>query len=285
MTAKSVLGDPSNGPKVTNRKPNPYGYVFVPMFHHLGKGHGNMGMRSLYVTPSQFLKFLSQLDQLGFRPVIAQDYLTGHMHLAPGATPVVMTFDDSNPDQLQMDKNGHVTPDCFVGLWMKFAKTHPEFPVHGTFFCLPGEMFGQHSFLSEKVKLLESLGSELANHTMTHPFLSRLTDEEVEREIGGGALHLMDINEPNPSPLALPYGVAPRNKKLYSGFDYKGKKILLTGVFLVGSAPAPSPFSKNFRRFHVNRIDGSTIPGGLEYWLNRVKYHHLKVYVQGSKSG
>lgn len=271
-------GNPSKvslGPPVTNRKPNEKGMVFVPMFHHLGDSKN-----PVFCTPAQFVNWLGEMDSLGMRPVTAQQYLDNKMNLPVGATPVVITFDDANPDQLQLDKNGNVTPDCFVGLWMKFAKEHPEFPVRATFFVLP-VFFGQPKDQRKKLEILQGLGCEIANHTITHPQLSRLNDLQVEEEIGQAQLRLQGMGIQPPIPLALPYGIRPRNHKLLEGFTYKGQQIQPSGVFMVGAGPAPFSTSANFNRYHIARVAGSPEPYGLSYWLDRVKHNKVPLYVQG----
>lgn len=265
----------STQPPVTNRKPNEKGMLLVPMFHHLGNSKD-----PVFCTPTEFVGWLDEMDKMGMRPVTASQYLSNKMNLPVGATPVVITFDDGNPDQLQLDNNGNVTPDCFVGLWMKFAKDHPEFPVHATFFVLP-VFFGQPKLQKKKLDLLLSLGCEIANHTITHPNLSHLNDLQVESEIGQAQLRLEGMGIPTPIPLALPYGIRPRNHKLLEGFTYKEKSIKPSGVFMVGAGPAPSASSANFNPYHIPRVAGSPEPFGLTYWLDRIKEHKVPLYVQG----
>ncbi len=264
-----------SGPPVTNRHPDPNGFVFVPMFHHLGTKKNPM-----FCTPQQFTYWLAEMDKMGMRPVTAQQYLENKMNLPVGATPVVMTFDDGNPDQLQLDAKGNVTPDCFVGLWEKFAKDHPEFPVRATFFVLP-VFFGQPKDQAKKQSILEGLGCEIANHTITHPDLAKLNDLQAEEEIGQAQLRLVNMGIQPPIPLALPYGIRPRNHKLLEGFQYKGQMVKPEGVFMVGAGPAPSPNSPHFDRYKLPRIAASNEPFGLTYWLDLVKKNKVHLYVQG----
>lgn len=256
--------------------PNKTGTVFVLMFHHVGDRKNPN-----FCTAKQFVDWLTKLDELGFRPVTAKEYLTNTMDLPPGASPVVLTFDDANPDQLQLDDKGNVTPDCFVGLWMKFAKSHPEFPVKATFFVLP-VFFGQKQYEKQKFDLLTRLGCEIANHTMTHPDLGRLNDSQVEEEIGQAQIRLEKMGVKAPIPLAVPYGVRPRNHKLLTGFTYGKEEIKPLGVFMAGASPAFAPTSKHMDRYHIPRIIANANDSlGLDYWLKRVESGKEELYVEG----
>ncbi len=114
-------------------------------WHHVEPGRGPM-----FRTPRQFLADLARLDRMGFRPVTARDWLTGRMCLPKGASPVVMTFDDSFQDQFRLLENGA------VDLWQNFAKKHPEFPVKVTFFAVPTVMWSQPKWTPRKLKLLRA---------------------------------------------------------------------------------------------------------------------------------
>jgi hypothetical protein len=191
-----------------------------------------------------------------------------------------MTFDDANADQVRFLDDGTLDPTCMLGLWGAFAKTHPEFPIHATFFVLPSSLFGQPKWRAKKVELLKGLGCELANHTITHPILKRKTDEQVKQEIGDASEALEKLGQHLPTSLALPFGVSPRNKALLQGFDWHGKHVELTGVFLVGSTPAPSTTDPNFKRFAIPRIQANEGDQGLTYWLNLFEKGKVKVFVQ-----
>ncbi|MHB8638067.1 MAG: polysaccharide deacetylase family protein, partial [Fimbriimonadaceae bacterium] len=254
---------------------NPNGKVFVAMYHHLGDRKN-----PFYRSVEQFNNDLDRMDKMGFRPVTVSAYLSGKMDLAPGASPVVMTFDDANADQVRFLDDGTLDPTCMIGLWAAFAKSHPDFPVHATFFILPDSLFGQPKWRDAKLALLKSLGCELANHTITHPILRKMTDEQVEQEIGDASERLEKLGQALPTALALPFGSSPRNKALLRGFDWHGKHVDLTGVFLVGSNPAPPTTDAKFNRFAIPRIQANEGEYGLTYWLNRVAAGRVKVYVQ-----
>ena len=262
-------------PRITNRPGNINGSVFVAEYHHVRPGKGDM-----FRSVADFQKDLQHYYDLGFRPVLASEYIENRMHLPPGSSPIVITFDDSTPSQIQLRADGSVTPNCAVGIWMDFARIHPDFPVHATFFVLPDVMWGPRKLDPRKVKWVFDLGSELANHTSTHPKLSHLSDQSVEWELGNATEKLEALGQKGPHSMALPYGINPKNKSILSGFDYHGRHITFTGVFLVGANPAPSPNNPKFNRLRIPRIIAISGPYGIDYWLDQLKRGRVKPYVQ-----
>ncbi len=275
-TPNSAKDSLSSGKPVSDRSANPKGSVFILEYHHLG-----ISKDTMFRSPDQFKGDLERLYKMGFRPETVNDYLKGSTELAKGASPAVFTFDDSNPDQVKLNPDGSLASDCFLGIWQDFTKTHPDFPIRATFFVLPDTMWGQRKMLSAKLDLLRKLGCELANHTMTHPVLRKLTDEKAEYEIGEAEMRLEKLGVAAPASLALPFGVSPHNKGILSGFDYQGKHIAPKAVFLVGANPAPPVSSPKFNGLRVPRIQACEGPFGITYWLDQVDSNKVKLFVAG----
>lgn len=248
--------------------------TFVAEWHHIA-----VGKTTMHRSPKEFRADLERLYKMGFRPVTAKEWLDGKMDLAPGASPVVMTFDDANPDQFRLLDDGSVDPECGVGIWQAFAKEHPDFPIHGTFFVLP-TMWGQPKWVEKKLAMLKEWGSEVGNHTISHVPLRKQTDERVKQEIGDAAIALAKLGEPGPYDLAYPLGSTPKNLALLKGFPYKNGKITVGSGFLVGADPAPSPASPKFDRYKIPRIQATKGVCGLDYWLDELEKGHVKIYVE-----
>jgi hypothetical protein len=244
------------------------------MYHHIGVRRNNM-----FRSAKSFTHDLERLDAMGFRPVTATEWLDDRMNLPPGASPVVMTFDDSHPDQLRLLKNGTLDPTCMMGVWQTFTKTHPEFPMKATFFVLP-DLFGQRRFKGKKLKLISDWGCELANHSLTHPHLNKLSDDKVKKELAGAADKLAKLGVTLPSPMALPYGDPPRNRKLLKGFDWKGHHYSFSGVFYAGGNPTSSTHAKHFKSTVIARVECSPTRFGIKFWLDQVAKGKVKLYVQ-----
>lgn len=260
--------------KLGKRPPNAMGKVFVAEYHHIRAGRGDMVRR-----PAEFRHDLERLYRDGFRPCTVSEYLSDRMAIPSGTSPVVMTFDDSNPSQFQLAKNGSVDPNCAIGIWQSFARSHPDFPVRATFYVLPKVMWGQPSLRSKKVSLLKSWGCELGNHTVSHSILKRLTDNQVRQEFAQATDALQKWGEQMPPSLALPFGISPRNKGLTHGFSYHGQPYSFKAVFLVGAEPARSPRDPKLDRFRIPRIQAYSGPNGLNEWLARFEKGEVKTYV------
>ena len=244
------------------------------MYHHIANGKGAM-----YRSPEKFERDLENLYKMGFRPVTMTEYVQNKMKLAPGASPVVMTFDDAHPNQFKFLKDGSVDPKSGVGIWMKFAKTHPDFPVKGTWYVLPN-LWGQEKFKEKKIKMLLDMGSEIGNHTVHHKDLKKQSDEQVKAEIGKMNLLLQKLGIGKDMPFAPPYGSYPRNLKLVQKFSYAGKTIEHSSACLAGSCPGPSPEDKkHFNPYKIPRLHGNGRELGIDDWLNMVKKGQCKVYV------
>jgi peptidoglycan/xylan/chitin deacetylase (PgdA/CDA1 family) len=260
-------------PRVTERKPNLNGKVFVVMYHHIREGSNAM-----FRSPSKFKQDLENLYKMGFRPVTISEYVGNRMNLAPGASPVVMTFDDAHPNQFSFLKDGRIDPKCAVGIWAEFAKTHPDFPVKGTFYTLP-VMWGQHKLIKKKIDMLHSWGSEIGNHTYNHKFLSHLSDDQVKAEIAKQNDLLVSYGIPPNMPFCPPYGEYPKNRSLVKSFVYNGKTYRHSSACMAWDSPALSPNDKKFDRYKFERLHGNGRAMGIDYWLDKVKKGKVQVYV------
>lgn len=261
-------------PAAEKKIANHNGVVFVLEYHKVAAKETRWD-RSI----KRFKGDLQRLYDMGFRPVTLRQYVTNDMKLGLGQSPVVITFDDANPTQLQLDSKGRATPDCAVGIWQAFAEKHPDFPVKATFFVLPNVMWGKKKEIPAKIAMLDALQCEIASHTVTHPQLSKLSDEKVKKELGGAIDSLESFGLHQPFALAFPYGLRPKNRSLSKGFTWNGKRYEMYAAVLVGSNPAPSPL-KLKDPYAIPRIQGVEGDQGITYWLDRVQRGKVRPYVQ-----
>ncbi len=257
---------PAPPTRVTDRKPNLDGKILIFEYHKLS-GKNTLLDR----TPAKFRADLDKLYKLGYRPVTVTEWLDKKMPLPPGSSPVIMTFDDGHDSQLRFKKDGSLDPNCFVGIWKKFAEKHSDFPVHGTFFILPPCPFGQAKFVKDKVKMLEDLGSEVACHTYHHRDLARCSDETVKKEIATALDWLEKEFGVTNTTLAYPYGIKPRNMEIVKGFDLDGKHYHVRCAFLAAGEPAEPLTSKKFNPWIIHRVVVCENEGGSTTWLKIMK--------------
>jgi peptidoglycan/xylan/chitin deacetylase (PgdA/CDA1 family) len=269
----AVASAPPRPARVTKRPPDPKGHVLILMYHRFGPKEANM-VRSL----DNFRDDLRRLYRLGYRPVTMTEYVENRMPLPPGASPVVLTFDDSPSSQFAYRRDGKIDPATAVGVWREFARKHPDFPVKGVFYVLPNGPFGDSKTGKKKVSQILAWGGEIGSHTMSHRPLSRLSDDDVKRELVGSLEFLQRLGV-SARTLALPYGIMPKNGRLVRGFEWKGRTIAFNSVVWAGASPAPAPGSPRRRLYEIPRVKayGGTL--GIKHWLARVEAGKSRPYV------
>ncbi len=285
--AMLALGLPAMAARPAALRPNLRGEVMILVYHNFGK-EARWG-RSF----ANFDRDLARLDAAGYRPITLRQYVSGDFTLPAGTTPVVLTFDDGSKYQVRFTPAGQVAPDCALAHWMAFAKTHPEFPVHGTFFVNPGtDVFAQRAFIEPKLQLLLRLGSEIGNHTYDHDNLRKLTPAGVEREIGLGQYFLTRwLPDYAITSFSLPYGVAPRPGGLAAAGAWTGRvapgrtPVTVTwhysAVVLVGSGPAASPLVAGLNRARLPRIQ--VFHPEFSYWMNYFARHPQRRFISDGR--
>ncbi len=271
-------------------KPNEMGMVMVLEYHRITETEGNYA-RSI----ENFKKDLQNMYQKGYRPIAFHDLMAGKIDVPAGTTPVVLSFDDSTESQFNYIKQGGKTvidPQCALGMLQAFHKQHNDFGYTALFNYLPS-LFEQPDYKKQKVEYLQNNGFELGNHTITHPLLAKLSDEEVQKEI---AVPTKDMKSINPNVkvdiLCLPNGSIPRNQALMFDGSYEGTKYHNDWSLLVGSNPFyPSYHYKNPGKLvpRIQVMDYNTQSGagadGSGYWLKYFDQHpELRFISDGDSS-
>lgn len=220
----------------------------------------------------RFRQDLERFYKLGFRPVPLSSYVTGKIDLAPGASPVIFTFDDSDRSQFVLLDDGTVDSECAVGIWQEFAKMHPDFPVRASFFILPPTgPWGQPKLAAKKFEMLREWGCEVGSHTIDHINLAKT-------DTAGAANQLQSANDYiskagfDPFAIALPYGISPKDPALLPKYH----KVAL----LVGAGPAPPPGSSKVNLLRLPRIQAIEGEMGITYWLDKMESGEFKPYVE-----
>jgi len=265
-------------------KPNEMGMVMVLEYHRVAEIESNF-IRSI----DNFKKDLETLYQKGYRLVTFHDLMTGRISVPAGTTPVVFTFDDSTLSQIDYIQQGGKTvlnPDCALGMIQAFHKQHPDFGYTSLFNVMP-EMFDQAKYKKDKLDYLTSHGFEIGNHTLTHPLMSKLTDQQVQTEIAGLAKDVKGLDPKlNINILCLPYGSEPQNKALMFNGSADGTTYHNNWALLVGSDPFyPMYHYKNPGQVipRVQVMDYDVVKGtgadGSGYWLRYFDRHPENKFV------
>ena len=266
-------GEVTEKENTSNVKYNEMGKVMVLMYHQLVEKETNEWTRSF----DNFKKDLETLYDKGYRPINLRDYINGNIDVPAGYTPVIFTFDDGTSGQfnlIQKDRSLDANPKSAVGIMEEFNKTHPDFPLKGTFFINHTGFFHGQGTLQERLKYLADKGFEVGNHTINHPSLNKITSAKgIEKEIGGHVKRTMEMLPGYvEDELALPMGITSKKfpeyveKGEFEGVKYQNKVILL-----VGSNPALSVIDNkvNFLQFPRIRARGNKpVELDMYYWLN-----------------
>lgn len=262
-------------------KPNELGQVMVLMYHQIGDTESEWVR-----TPQNLRKDLINLYQNGYRLVNLLDYVRGNIDIEAGKSPVIITFDDATQGQLdflETSQGIEINPDCGVSILEDFCSDYPDFGRGATFYIYYPNPFRQEQYIEEKLKFLARKGYEIGNHTYSHANLSLLSDEDALMEI---ALNGKKTNDILPGyevrSLSLPYGQYPNNRDVLTGGNYLEYNYTNEAVLLVGSNPAPSPFSIEFDPLGIPRIRASETKvenSGLYDWLNFFKKYPERQYI------
>lgn len=252
---------PTATPDIAKVKPNELGLVPVFVYHLIGDTEGPWTR-----TPANFRKDLERLYKLGYRTVKLSDYLDGNIDLPAGTSPVVLTFDDSSPNQFRsvMD-GGKLVPayDCAVGMLEAFAEKHPDFGHNATFYILPAadpphNLFGQDEYQQQKLEYLLANGYELGNHTLWHQNLSTVSNAEVQRQIGEAVLWTQKlVPDARMDTIALVQGAWPKTKQLAISGTYKGVTYKHRAVMMAWGQPTYPYDRVEYNALAIPRIQGT----------------------------
>lgn len=264
----SPAPSPVSTKPVTNRPANEAGLIPVLEYHRITKAPSRYDR-----SAADFRKDLERLYKEGYRPLGLQDMLGGKIDLPAGASPVILTFDDADATQFRYLKDGSLDPDCAVGILQAFEKKHDDWKTRATFYVLPESAFGPAKERPAKFKFLrDELGCEIGNHTVKHKSLRAMSDAEVQKEIGGCVQKIQKILPETPViSIALPMGIAPKNRSLLAKGTYESQPYSNTSVMLVGANPSPSPYLKSFDPMYIPRIQAVEGDSGITDWLDQMK--------------
>jgi peptidoglycan/xylan/chitin deacetylase (PgdA/CDA1 family) len=162
----------------------------VLVYHGLGRPDD----ARLLISPEHLEAQVGYLQRRGYRFQTAEE-LSG----PPASGTVVLTFDDG-----------------FRTALTDVAPLLDRLGVRGTFYVSPGLFGEQHRQVSgdegrllseEDVKALAEAGMELGSHSMSHPDLRKLSDDDLAAELGQSKAAIEKITGRACRTLAYPYGL------------------------------------------------------------------------------
>jgi peptidoglycan/xylan/chitin deacetylase (PgdA/CDA1 family) len=275
---------PTPHPDIALHPPNLQGDVLVLAYHRIARPEDRWTR-----TPENFRADMEYLVTHGYYPVNLIDLATGNLgHVPHGRRPIVLTFDDSTAGHFRYLEDGSIDPDCAVGILLAMHEKYgDDWPLRATFFVLlldadkPGApLFRQPDLAAQKVRELVDWGFEVGSHTITHPILSELSDEQVKWEL---AVSKSRIEALVPGytvrSLALPNGSYPIDRSLVvEGYsESAGLSYRYEAVVRLGAQSCPSPFSPDFDPYAIPRVQA--IQSQLDYRLSYYESHSEHYYV------
>lgn len=154
------------------------------MYHEVGDE--TWGISDLFVSPDNMRQQLQYLQDGGFDPIFFSD-LT---HLADYDKPVLLTFDDG-----------------YIGNYTELFPLLQEFNMKATIFVIPDLLDTPNYMTREQVREMADSGLvSIQSHTMSHPELATISQQEQDYELSQSQLEITRITGRIPYVLCYPSG-------------------------------------------------------------------------------
>ena len=249
---------------------NELGKVPIMMYHGIrektsnstGTVGGNVDKDGYNRTPEAFREDLEFYYENGYEMIRLDDYINGIVKASYGKSPIILTFDDGNEDNIKvtgLDDKGNIIIDknSAVGILEEFKKKHPDTNVTATFF-VNGGIFNQSEYNDKILKWMVDNGYDIGNHTQTHLDIKKSSGDRVQKEI---AYVYDELEKVIPGkyvkiialPFGSPYVKTHDNFKYVLSTSYNGKTYETEAALRVGWEPEVSCFDKDFDKTFLKR--------------------------------
>jgi len=249
---------------------NELGKVPIMMYHGIrektssstGTVGGNVDKDGYNRTPEAFREDLEFYYENGYRMIRLADYINGKVDVEYGKSPIILTFDDGNEDNIKvtgLDENGNIIIDdnSAVGILEEFKRKHPDASVTATFF-VNGGLFNQPEYNEKIIKWLVNNGYDVGNHTQNHLDIKSSSSDKVQKEIAyvynklekiipGKYVKIIAL------PFGSPYSKSHSNYNYVLSGSYDGVSYETEAALRVGWEPEISCFSKDFDKTFLKR--------------------------------
>jgi len=256
--------------KLKEDKINELGNIPIMMYHgiinkkdsqtdYIG---GNVDKDGYNRTTESFREDLEFYYNNDYRMVRLIDYVNGNINTEYGKSPIVLTFDDGNDNNLKvtgLDEEGNIIidPNSAVGILEEFKKKYPDFNVTATFF-VNDSLFNQKEYNEKILNFLVDNGYDVGNHTKGHANFSNI-DTKKTQEVVGYVYKQLDNIIPDKYvkivalPFGSPYSKTHENynyilKGTYDNYQYETEAALR-----VGWEAELSPFNNSFDKTFLKR--------------------------------
>lgn len=223
---------------------------------------GNVDKDGYTRTQEAFRNDLETYYQKGYRMIKLSDYIEGKIDVAYGYSPIILTFDDGNDNNIKvtgLDDDGNIIIDknSAVGILEEFKKKYPDYNVTAIFF-VTNALFNQPEYDEKILKWLVDNGYEVGNHTRGHDNFSKIDSTKTQETVGFIYNKLEDIIGDKYSkivalPFGSPYNKTHENYKYILNGEYNGKSYQTVAALRVGWEAEISPFNKDFDKTFLKR--------------------------------
>lgn len=278
LTAKAAHTNLLSADQYVTHQPNELGRIPVFMYHNIVSNDAPRDSsvdEYMYRTYDQFWNDMLWLYENNFYLIGMNDLISGHFDVPLGKHPVVFTFDDSSSLHFSMkeDANGElvIDPNCAVGIMERFYAEYPGFGRGAHFGMVPAHKFSwpQHEedeYFDMKIQWLVENGYELGNHTLSHPNLAAIDDDDFAWTVSGPVIwadSLIGADHPANATrvLTLPFGIKPmaednprKVEMMTEGFRFDGEDIQLIGILELTGGSSEIPWSVHWDPFSIPRL-------------------------------
>jgi len=256
--------------KLSSDNINELGKVPIMMYHGIrektssstGTVGGNVDKDGYNRTLEAFRQDLEMYYEKGYRMISLNDYIEGIIDIEYGKSPIVLTFDDGNEDNIKvtgLDEKGNIIIDknSAVGILEEFKKNHQDANVTAIFF-VNGGLFNQPEYNEKIIKWLIENGYDVGNHTQNHLDIKSSNSEKVQKEIAE-VYKTLDQIIPNKYskiialPFGSPYSKTHENYKYVLNGSYNNYTYETVSALRVGWEPEVSPYDKEFDKTYLKR--------------------------------
>lgn len=249
---------------------NELGKVPIMMYHGIrektvnstGTIGGNVDKDGYNRTPNAFRQDLEFYYENNYRMIRLIDYVNGKIDTEYGKSPIILTFDDGNEDNIKvtgLDEEGNIIIDknSAVGILEEFKRKHPDMNVTATFF-VNGGLFEQPEYNEKIIKWLVENNYDVGNHTENHLDIKNSNSDKVQKEINYVYDKLEELI-PNQYvniialPFGSPYSKTHENYQYVLSSTYNDKTYTTISALRVGWEPEVSCFDKSFDKEFLKR--------------------------------
>lgn len=210
-------------------KVNEQGHIMVVMYH------GIKDNPPYHRLKEDFIKDMTYMYEHDYRLISLESYLSGHIDIEAGMTPILFTFDDGLESTFSLIENEgdfDVNPETAIGLMEAFAEEHPDFGKDASLYIHANDYnFRDVGTPSDRLNWLLDHGYDLGNHSNTHANFKHLGQAALIKEIGAVEVYVDSVIPGYKlTAMTYPFGARPAtdllpvlNNGVYEGFafDYK----------------------------------------------------------------